>query len=461
MPAAYMGGPEAAGAGQAPGQFPGGPTPDVYGSYGSMPSPNGPPGYGPPGGEYGGGGMPMAPMYGPEGGGYGGPMMGGGPGMGACQFCGGQGCGHCGGLFGHHGHGSMLPNGLLGDVLGIVAPYPDGGCAAVRWYDFSFDYMMLNRDNSGSSNLVFATIFPGGPLGGTDVLSADQLHFGSPESGFRFSGAFQVGAANSLEFTYLGQFNFHDSASARSPFGFLFSVLSNFGTFPPGGFAEFDFANFQQLDYTSQFDSFEANWRNRWMSPNCRYQGSWTLGVRHFSLDEKLRYSSQSFINGTPSPFLPPPSILAARGRVDTDTTNSLTGLQIGTDMWICVLPGLRAGGEIQAGVYANHMNVNTTVGSNQIPEPQEITLRERLEEDDVAFLGQINLLATYRINYQWTLRAGYQFMFVEGVALASENFNPEPLAINTNPFEPRVPFVNDDGNVFWHGWNAGLEFMW
>jgi hypothetical protein len=69
-------------------------------------------------------------------------------------------------------------------------------------------------------------------------------------------------------------------------------------------------------------------------------------------------------------------------------------------------------------------------------------------------------LLATYRINYQWTLRAGYQFLFVDGVALATENFNPVAPALN-NPFDPREVVINDDGNVFYHGWNAGVEFMW
>jgi hypothetical protein len=392
----------------------------------------------------------------------GGPgMMGGGPGMGGCQFCGGQGCARCGGLFGHGGvfghgghggHGSLMPHGLLGDVLGLVSPYPDGGCAAVRWYDFSFDYMMLTREDAGRSRQAFATLGDNG----VRVLRASDLDFGSPESGFRFSAAFQVGAANSLEFTYFGQFSYHDSATARSATGNLFTPFSGFGVVPNGGFTEFDNADFVQLDYTSQFDSFEVNWRNRWMSPNCRYQGSWTLGVRHFILDEKLRFATASEING----FNTGTDIVPARARVDTDVTNNLAGLQIGSDMWVCVLPGLRVGGELQAGVYGNHMNINTTFGSNLIPESLEIDAQDRLVENDVAFIGQINMLATYRINYQWTIRAGYQFLFLEGVALASENFNPAPPAFS-NPFDPRATLTDSDGNVFYHGWNAGLEFMW
>jgi len=133
-----------------------------------------------------------------------------------------------------------------------------------------------------------------------------------------------------------------------------------------------------------------------------------------------------------------------------------LTGIQVGSDLWICILPGLRAGGELQAGVYGNHINVNTTIGSNLA----QADFIERLDTNDVSFIGQANLLLTYRINYQWTLRGGYQFLFVEGVALAPENFNTEPPALFLASTE-RVPFTDDDGNVFYHGWNVGLEFMW
>jgi len=372
---------------------------------------------------------------------------------GGCPYCGGQGCQQCGaggGIFGHgnhHGDGTWLPNGLLGDVLGLVAPYPDGGCAAVRWYDFAVDYMMLKRDNTGRNQIVSSVGIAGPP-----ALQTNDLNFGGYRPGFRFTGAYQLGPANSIEFTYFGQFNYTSHATVRSGSGNLFSSFSNFGLLPFGGFTEFDRADFNQINYQSTFDSFEINWRNRWMSPNCRYQGSWLLGVRHFILDEKFRFATSSSTNGqlTGTGFVP------ARSQDDTDTTNNLTGIQFGTDMWLCLLPGLRAGGELQAGVYGNHMNINTTAGSNQLPN----VFRERLTANDVSFIGQANLLATYRLNYQWTLRGGYTFLFVDGVALASENFNSQAPLLN-NPFAPRVARTNDNGNVFYHGWNVGLEFMW
>ena len=110
MPAGYMG----------PGGQPG-LLPNAYGAYGSapdgMPMGGGGPGMGAMmGGQDMSGGSSMGPDLT-----YGGGM---GGGMGGCQNCGGMGCGACGGGL---GHGS-----LLGDVFGCIAPYPDGGCAAVR-----------------------------------------------------------------------------------------------------------------------------------------------------------------------------------------------------------------------------------------------------------------------------------------------------------------------------------------
>lgn len=400
--------------------------PDAYGAYGNL---------------------PMTPevlqaMYGSA---EGMPMPAGGDET--CPYCGGAGCEFCAaeGLFGNHHR--WLHGSLVGDLLRCVAPYPDGGCAAVRWFDFAVDYMALQRDDAGR-NVNLTSLGVGGPI----VLSTGQLDFGDYKSGFRFMGALQLAAANTLEFTYFGQFNFNTHARVRSPNDDLFSVLSQYGVVPLGGFAETDQSDFQQINYNSAFDSFEINWRLRWMAPNCRYQGSWTIGVRHFILDEKFRYATSSSANGTMTAngFVP------ARARFDVDTTNNLTGIQFGGDTWLCLLPGLRAGVELQAGVYGNHMNINTTAGVNTGAP----TFTERLTSNDVSFIGQLNMLATYRISPQWTIRGGYQLLFVDGVALASENFNTAPPAVFFPP-TTRVALVNDNGNVFYHGWNMGLEFMW
>jgi hypothetical protein len=420
MAAAYMQNPTPA---PMPGGGPPGPLPDAYGSYGSLPN-----GYAQ---------QPAMDMQMP----MGGPGGGGGEG---CPYCGGQGCENCGRGGRHNGD-----HGLLGNIFGIIGPYPDGGSAAVRWYDFSADFMMLKRDDVGR-NVALTSQGISGPI----VLQTGDLSFEEAPS-FRFSAAFQVGPGGNVEFTYFGLFNYSDSQFVRrSGDNDLFSVFSDFGLVPFNGFAETDQSDYQQISYNSTFDSFEVNYRQRWMAPNCRYQGSWLCGVRHFILDEKFRYFTSSSANGINGDPLDP-----AQARFDVDTTNNLTGVQIGGDMWICLLPGLRMGGEAKLGVYGNHMNANTTAGVNNGNIP---TFSERVEVNDVSFIAQADLTATYRFNYQWTGRIGYQFLFVDGVALATENFNTAPPALFIPPpGVTRTPFINDNGNVFYHGWYAGLEFMW
>lgn len=378
-------------------------------------------------------GQPMAegPMAGPMMGPMDGMMMGSPSdayaedfGNGMCPHCRGLGCLHC------QGRG-----GLLGDVFGFGGPYDDGGCCAPRWYDFSVDYMLLERDTVDRGVDVTSA-----GIGGPIVLSTDQLDF-DEASGFRFSGMFQVTAGGSVEFTYYGTFHWHKSASVSDPEGGLFSVISDYGQLVQ--FAELDNATFQRIDYSSTFDNFEINFRRRWVAPNCRYQGSWLAGVRYFKLDEDFQYVS----------------VATGTADFDVNTNNSLTGFQAGGDLWLCVVPGLRIGGEFKAGVFGNHASQGTTISASSLALPFE----ESVVSNDVAFVTNLDLLMLYRLNYNWTLRVGYQFLFVDGVALASENFNPTPpnIFVGVPGDVIRDPAINDNGNVFYHGLMLGAEFMW
>jgi len=413
------------GGGMAPGMMPASyqPAPDAYGNFG-MVSPTQMEGA-----------MPMDPS-----------------GMGGCPNCGGMGCDMCGG-----GHGHGLCNGLLGDVFGLVGPYPDGGCSAVRWFDFAVDAMFLKRDNK-TPDIVIATFGVAGVNG--VALSTGQLDFNDFEAGFRFTGQTQIGPASDLEFTYYGLFFWQDQAIATRlgplPTDGIYSIFSDFGTNPPGGFAETDNANVQSIAYSSNFDNFELNFRQRWMAPNCRYQGSWLWGARYFKLDEIFTYYSQSSAGLQPGDP-------ARTATFTADTNNSLTGLQIGGDLWVCILPGLRAGVEAKGGVYLNHMNVDNVITVNTLPiAPPTNPFVEEQIQNDVAFVGDASATITYRVNYNWTLRGGLQALFLDGVALAPSNFNTEPPA---GPFGPlattRVPFLNDNGNVFYWGFFGGVEYMW
>ncbi|MFN0019484.1 MAG: hypothetical protein ACKVP0_14585 [Pirellulaceae bacterium] len=345
-----------------------------------------------------------------------------------CPYCGGQGCDHCGG---HHG--------LLGDVLGLVGPYPDGGCGAVRWYDLSLDVMLLKREGAGRF-----TPFTSQGIAGPIVLSNQNFGFNESTS-FRFTGQFQVGPGSSAEFVYYGLFFFDSTATVTDPNNNLFSAFSDFGTRPFNGFAETDQSDLQSARYTSKFDNFELNYRHRWVAPSARYQGSWLIGARYFKLDETLNLFTQSTVN-------------QGSANYSSAVFNSLTGAQIGGDIWFCLLPGLRVGGEAKVGVYGNNAGQNNVITATSFAAP----FQENGHTQDVAFVGDATAMMTYRFNYQWAGKLGYQVLYADGVALATENFNSTPPAIFfPPPGVNRTVAMNDNGHVFYHGFQAGLEFMW
>lgn len=384
----------------------------------------------PPGDQ---GGMMGGPGIGAPGYGYEGMS-----GMGGCDYCGGAGCPHCPGLRGGHG-------GLFHDLFGWLAPYPDGGCGAPRWFDYSLEYMYLNRETTVSPNINLTSAGVAGPT----VLSTDELDFNASHS-FRFTAMLQAGAGSNWEFNYFGLHFFNAEASVSDDTNSLFSVFSDFGTNPFLGFEGTDESDFQAVRYNSDFDNFEINFRQRWTAPNCRYQGSWLVGVRYFKLEENFLYLTEGdTFNGIPGP----------RQQIAfvTDVNNSLTGAQIGGDLWACIVPGIKIGGELKVGVYGNHAGVDNLILSSAVPAPFE----EDLNRNDVAFVGEANFQALYRINYNWTLKFGYTLLYVDGVALAPNNFNTTPPAVLFPTPENRVAFIDTNSSVFYHGFTGGLEFLW
>ena len=56
------------------------------------------------------------------------------------------------------------------------------------------------------------------------------------------------------------------------------------------------------------------------------------------------------------------------------------------------------------------------------------------------------------------SLRAGYEVLFLNELVLAGDNFN------QTSPYGnqgPREPFVNTNGELFYHGGHVGIEYCW
>lgn len=369
-----------------------------------------------------------------------GPM---GPPPGACGACGGLGCQMCGPGGGLHGGGLHDDNVRLGHLLKFLLPYGDGGVCAPRWYDIYAEAMFLAREDV-SRFQPFTSDGPAGFGPPLVVLSTDDLSFNDYEAGFRVQTAIHLGPGGSLEFGYMGTFNWDSRASVTDENNELFSVISDFGSDPLFGFKDTDASSFQGIEYSSTFDTVELDFRHRWVTPNCRLHGSWLMGVRYFKLDEEFRYLTQNTQDPPDGPgFM----------NYFVGTSNSMTGFQLGGDLWLSLIPGLRFGGEAKVGLFGNHAEQRTTIAVSEL----DGLLVEEEASDDVAFISEAQLTVTWRLSQHWTLRGGYHVLFIEGVALAPENFNEAPPFIDGE----RVPFINDNGNAFYHGFTGGLEWAW
>jgi hypothetical protein len=318
-----------------------------------------------------------------------------------------------------------------------LLPYGAGGCCAQRWYDINADAVFLRRDNV-ADQFFFASDGIDGPR----LLGINELGF-DEQAGVRVSAAMQLGAGNLIESTYLGSFNWSDTASVESATDNLFSVFSDFGQDPFGGFDDTDEAAYAAIEYSTGFDSVELNYRQRWVAPNCKLQGSWLAGARYFYLTEEFRYSTVSFARGGAADY-------------DIGVSNSLTGGQLGGDLWICIMPGLNIGGEVKAGIYGNRATQRTQIDAVSFGIP----VFERVTDTAASFLGDAKLTVLWRLSQNWTIRGGYMFLYASEVALAAENFNAAPPFVN-DPLRPRIPSLQNNSDVFYHGAHFGAEYMW
>lgn len=402
---------------------------------------------------------------------------GGGYGPCGCGPAGYAGCGPCGG-----GHGGGLLGGLLGGAgMGTEQYGP-------HYFDFSAEYLNYFREDGGfSDSTLFSTnAFANDDDSVIDPASIDPAlragdALGENGSGYRLTGRLDVGALSVAEFSYSGVY-WSDSASAfNTDSTQLFSIYSLYGTATNGNFdadGAFDSATFagpefaetanadtHSLEYESELHTAEASYRRYWVGYNPRVSGTILVGFRYTNLSDALTFSAYNSAarDGTGGTAA---STLSVRGEAD----NSLAGVQVGGDAWIEVVQGLRIGGETKVGLYNNDYNVSTSVSATDgTPTSTSTTL---LDDDQVAFMIEAKLMAVANISPCWSLKAGYEILFMSEIAQMGDSvaqatpygdinniqtFLPTAIPAGLGPAGGAV----EDADLFLHGFTAGLEYVW
>jgi hypothetical protein len=304
---------------------------------------------------------------------------------------------------------------------------PQIGCCLLCPCDYFWaEGLLLTRDNQSRHRPLVLD------LNNNDVLlKTNDLDF-NWDGGLRLGYCCNCSDCWSVEFGYLGVFNQTASDGVE-----LASSLMLPGDL---GLQVNDFFGADDVDvrYTSDLHSFEANLVCCCCDCGCNAHSIETLcGFRYINFEEDFHLTSEDLAEGTT--------------KYNVGTDNNLFGAQAGAryrachGRWSWETTG-------KAGIYANDMEQSQA----PIVDFPGFVFRTRRSSDnvDVAFVGDVNLTFIWQLDEVWGLRAGYNAIWLENVALA-----PDQLAFANNPNSGKR--LVDDGGVFLHGVNLGVEARW
>ena len=286
-------------------------------------------------------------------------------------------------------------------------------CAAAPTWIVSAGVLVLERSTPDSLVLMQDTTDP------TRNLNADDFDF-DWEAGWELSLARQLSSGNRFEARIMSVDSWNAAASATTNSTLLNPLRIN--TNPPAFVPEV-----QTIDatYNSELQSLEFN---SYFDVGACWQP--LLGFRYVELDEHLHANLNA------------PAQLST---YDIFTQNRMYGFQSGAMASLWSGPRLRVEGVIKAGIYYNsqrHASVLTApMAALDIDTGAKRT----------AFAGELGLTGTHCLTDCLSLKFGYQMLWLETVALASDQIPASDLFAGRG--------IAADGGTFYHGAFAGLEY--
>jgi len=254
------------------------------------------------------------------------------------------------------------------------------------------------------------------PLGGGAPISrAEDFDF-NWGAGPEISIARRVQSGDVWQVRYFGAMDFESEESFGEVPNFRLGSFSNFG------------ATSLSARYDSTLHSTEVNW--------LRPVGRWftfLAGFRSIELHDELTYHV---------------TFPAFSANYIWNEDNHLYGGQLGGVISLYNPGGpLSVDCTLKAGVYENFADNDFTLATS---------IGGAFEgagyQSEAAFAGEINFTAVYRFTASWAFRGGYQLLWLDGVALASDQAAAATANLTQNA-------IDNDGDVFYHGAILGLEF--
>jgi hypothetical protein len=223
-----------------------------------------------------------------------------------------------------------------------------------------------------------------------------------------------LGSCWDLQLTYFGVNNFDAVASSAN--------VTNFATVPPFVPGAPVTAT---TNYTSRIDSTEVNMR--------RSMNDWFTGIVGFRWVELREDLNTDFVNASHA----------------INTNNHMYGIQFGGEALFLDRGAFTASLFGKVGIYENSADQNTDMVN--IPGAVASTFGAASK---TAFIGDVGIFGHYLINDCWSIRGGYQVLFLDGVALASDQIFASNIINGTAT-------VDVDNTAVYHGFFASIEKTW
>ncbi|MBL9123341.1 MAG: BBP7 family outer membrane beta-barrel protein [Planctomycetaceae bacterium] len=252
-----------------------------------------------------------------------------------------------------------------------------------------------------------------------------------------------------LEGSFLGLFKWDEQNAIRdaSPnihatTGNLFSPLTRFGSPAVIGL---DFNTLVAARLQSQFNNAELNFRQQLYSTPPAMQISALYGFRYINLREQFQFQSES--------LLPLPTGTA--NSVDVRTGNNLYGVQLGGAFDLQLYSWCWFNIEAKGMIFGNSESQNTQFTTGPIGGPGT-TLTSGLAQTRATLGADVSVTLVWAFTPRLLGRVGYQGIFLDGLALAANNFARNAPFLTTGPTQ-----LDRDGHLTFQGPFAGLTLTW
>lgn len=303
-----------------------------------------------------------------------------------------------------------------------AAPYSDVAIRAIpeSLWQFNVGTAILTRGTLTGSPIMIERF----PNNGNVLLSGSQYRF-DWAAGPDISGVRQLNGDRYFDAIDFRYFDVQAISAATS-----INTDGIIWKFPPGSGSYAVIQNVQ-AQYDSQLYSFEANLRRRLGDTSI----AWLTGFRWIQADDAM-------------------SLVGTAGNSITwnwDTQNNLYGWQLGA-----IVPFIDSQSPWslsctpKAGVYGNQC-----VGqwSDQVSTSPGVS-SNRVFRNQVSFVGDLSATLGYRISKRCALTAGYQLLWMNGIAVAAD----QPVVLSGKTI---ATGLNSSGSAFYHGALAGVNFNW